>query len=452
VTVTFETAFNPPYPSRRSAYFVAGTVFLATMFGFLDRQILAMMVGPIKHDLGVSDAGMSLLYGFAFVLLYSTLGLPIGRLVDRGKRKYILAAGIATWSVMTMLCGMADSYWTLFFARMGVGVSEACLTPAACSLIADCFEPRTRGRAMSFYLLGVYIGIGLSMVAGGLLPGVLAGSGLPLIGDLAPWRAVFVVVGAPGLLIAAMVLLMREPARQDVSAPREDGTTRPGFVAYISRHRRVMAGVFLAHGLLAFTAYSLMAWSPSMLIRQFGQASSSVGLTLGAIAAFGGILGALAGAFTCDYWTERGVRAAKFKVCAVGTAAAAIGLISLPFAATGGVALACIALCLTALPFASASGQAMVQEMFPNQLRGQGSALMVLLLGLFGAGCGPLVVGLASDHLFGASGLSFAIPFAAVPAAIAVILLYLVNREGFEAIRGIRLSEAGVGPVVQGGH
>ncbi|MET0310180.1 MAG: MFS transporter [Sphingomonas sp.] len=439
-----ETA-GPPYPTRRSAYYVSGLVFLATMFGFLDRQILAILVGPIKHDLGVSDSGMSLLYGFAFVFLYSTLGLPIGRWVDRGRRKYVLAIGIGTWSVMTMLCGLAPDYWWLFAARMGVGVSEACLTPAACSLIADCFRPRERGRAMSFYLLGVYIGIGLSLVAGGLLPGWLATHpGLPLIDGLAHWRGVFVLVGAPGLAIAALVLTMREPARQETAVSAIDSHAsslpEPGFLAYIRTHAGVMAGVFLAHGLLAFAAYSVMAWTPSMLIRQFAQPAASVGVTLGTIAALGGIAGALLGAFTADHWTVRGVTAAKFRVCATGTAVAAIGLAALPFATSATFAIACVALCLTALPFASASGQVMVQEMFPNRLRGQGSALMVLLLGLGGAGCGPLIVGLASDHLFGPKQLSLAVPFAALPAALAVILLYFANRSGFEALRRQRLS------------
>ncbi|MBO9711758.1 MFS transporter [Sphingomonas sp.] len=443
-----EAAASPPYPSRRSAWYVCGLVFLATMFGFLDRQILAILVGPIKHDLGVSDSGMSLLYGFAFVFLYSTLGLPIGRWVDRGRRKYVLAAGVGTWSVMTMLCGTAPDYWWLFVARMGVGVSEACLTPAACSLIADCFRPRERGRAMSFYLLGVYVGIGLSLVAGGLLPGWLAaGPALPLIGGLAPWRTVFVVVGAPGLAIAALVLTMREPARQDMPMPAVEteasALVEPGFLAYVRAHARVMAGVFLAHGLLAFTSYSVMAWAPSMLIRQFAQPAASVGVMLGTISALGGIAGALLGAFAADHWTLRGVTAAKFRICAAGAAGAALGLALLPFAGSAVLAIACVALCLTALPFASASGQVMVQEMFPNRLRGQGSALMVLLLGLGGAGCGPLVVGLASDHLFGPKQLSFAVPFAALPAALAVILLYFANRDGFEALRRSRLAPGG---------
>ncbi|MDE1147125.1 MAG: MFS transporter [Azospirillaceae bacterium] len=261
---------------------------------------------------------------------------------------------------------------------------------------------------------------------------------------MAPWRGTFLVIGLPGLAVALLVLAMREPARQETGVPlpaaEMSAATTPGLVAYIRAHARIMTGVFLAHGLLAFAAYSVMAWAPSMLIRQFGLAASGVGVTLGTIAALGGIAGALAGAFIADHWTARGVPAAKFRVCAAGTGAAAIGLALLPLAGDTKAAFACIALCLTALPFASASGQVMVQEMFPNQLRGQGSALMVLLLGLGGSGCGPLAVGLASDHLFGPSHLSYAIAAAALPAALAVILLYVANRDGFEALRRQRLS------------
>src|SRR6202051_3324117 len=170
------------YPARRDARYVGLIVFAATMFSFLDRQVLAILVDPIRRDLHVSDTGMSLLYGFAFVILYSTLGLPIGRLINHHQRRLILAAGVAVWSVMTIACGLAHSYGTLFCARIGVGIGEACLTPAACSLLADCFEPRVRGRAMSFYLLGVYAGIGFLTAPGGPLYDVLLRSpGLPIV-------------------------------------------------------------------------------------------------------------------------------------------------------------------------------------------------------------------------------------------------------------------------------
>ncbi|MDB5430820.1 MAG: hypothetical protein JWP35_1936 [Caulobacter sp.] len=430
-----------PYPPRRQAYYTAFIVFTVTLFSFLDRQVLAILVDPIRHELHATDTGMSLLYGFAFVFLYSTLGIPIGRLIDRKQRRLILAAGVAVWSLATIACGLAQDYWTLFGARMCVGIGEACLTPAACSLLADCFQPRVRGRAMSFYLMGVYGGIGLSMMMGGLLYDVLLHSSpLPLIGGLTPWRQIFIIIGAPGLAISALVLTMKEPDRQDVAplpvAGADPLPPAPDLLAYMRANLAVIATVLLAHGLLAFVSYGLMGWAPSVLMREFHQTRGVVGLTLGLLSLAGGIVGALSGSFICDRWTAGGVKAAKFKVCAVGAGLAGVGLAILPFAATPWVAVAAITLCITALPFASASGQTMVQELFPNRLRGQGSAMTVLMIGLFGAGGGPLVVGLLSDHVFGKAGLSMAIVSAALPAAAVVIVLYLVGRNGYEALRG----------------
>jgi MFS family permease len=380
---------------------------------------------------------MSLLYGFAFVILYSTIGLAIGRLIDRQQRRLILAAGVAVWSVMTIACGLAHSYGALFAARIGVGIGEACLTPAACSLLADCFEPRVRGRAMSFYLLGVYSGIGMSLVTGGMLYDVLLHSpGLPLIGAIAPWRAIFVLIGCPGLLIAALVLTMKEPLRQDavpVASVANDGEV--SLMAHLRANAAPIAAALGAQGIVAFVSYSLMGWAPSVLIRQFHVPRASVGLTLGLLSLAGGAGGAMAGAVICDRWTAAGIRGAKFAVCAVGTTFCALGLVLLSFAEMPWAAFAAIGVCLTALPFAAASGQAVVQELFPNRLRGQGSSITVLLIGLFGAGCGPLVVGLMSDRWFHGEGLSRAMVWTALPAAALVIWLYVASRGRYEELR-----------------
>jgi MFS family permease len=451
-------ATDIPYPTRRDARYVAFIVFAATLFSFLDRQILTILVDPIRRDLHVSDTQMSLLYGFAFVILYSTIGLPIGRLIDRHQRRLILAAGVAVWSVMTIACGLAHGYGTLFCARIGVGIGEACLTPAACSLLADCFEPRVRGRAMSFYLLGVYSGIGLSLVAGGMLYDVLLRApGLPIIGQIAPWRAIFIIVGCPGLLIAALVLTMKEPSRQDRAPAATPLAQEGGDIALITHLRAnaaPIAAALIAQGVAAFVSYSLMGWAPSVLIRQFHESRSSVGLTLGLLSLAGGAGGALAGAVFCDRWTAAGIRAAKFRVCAVGTAFCAIGLVLLSLAEVSWAAFAAVAVCLTALPFAAASGQAIVQELFPNRLRGQGSAMTVLLIGLFGAGCGPLTVGLISDHLFHGQGLSRAMVWTGTPAAAVVIMLYLCSRNRYEELRrrllvGARLPAFDGSPILE---
>lgn len=427
---------RPAYPARRDAYYLAAMVFTASAFSFLDRQVLAILVDPIRRDLHVSDTGMSLLYGFAFVVLYSTLGLPIGRLIDRRERRLILAAGVAGWSVMTIACGLAQGFTSLFLARVGVGIGEACLTPAACSLLADCFEPRVRGRAMSFYLLGVYLGVGLSMAVGGALYEALATPrAQALLGGFAAWRAVFVAIGAPGLIVAGLMLTIKEPARQDIAPPALGPTAAPPLIPYLGANAGPLAAALVSQGLMALASYALMAWAPSVLIREQHQARAAVGLALGLASLFGGIVGAPIGAVLCDRWTAKGVTAAKFAVCALGAGLAAAGFIALPLAARPGAAFAAMALCLTALPLASASGQTMVQELFPNPLRGQGSALSVLLIGLFGAGCGPLIAAQVSARLFHGQQLSLAIASVGLPAMGLTVLLFVLGRRGYEALR-----------------
>jgi MFS family permease len=250
---------------------------------------------------------------------------------------------------------------------------------------------------------------------------------------------VFVIVGSPGLLIAALALTLREPARQDLPPAREAGHSAHSadvpLLTYARANAAAIALPQLAQGVIAFASYSLMGWAPSVLMREFHQSRGGVGVTLGLLSLAGGVGGALAGALFCDRWTAAGATAAKLRVSAVGAAACAVGLVLLALADTAWAAFAAIALCSTALPFAAASGQAMVQELFPNRLRGQGSAIMVLSIGLFGAGCGPLVVGLLNDHVFHSQGLSTAIVTTGLPATAVVILIYWYGRQRYEALR-----------------
>jgi MFS family permease len=441
----------PGYPPRHTALYVGFLVFLATVCSLLDRQILALLVAPIRRDLHISDTDISLLYGFAFVLLYCTLGLPLGRLVDHWQRKFVLSAGVATWSLMTLFCGLAPDFRMLFIARIGVGIGEACLVPAACSLLADYFEPRTRGRAMGFYTLGIYVGLGLSMVAGGVLYDLLVRSArLPVFGELSAWRTVFVLVCIPGFVVALLALTIKEPARQEMIAPSE-GSGRevqpsPAFHSYLIEHRKVLGPALLANGLLAFMAFAVLGWAPSVLSRQFSLSGSTIGLTLGALSTVGGAAGALAGAYACDRWTARGFTAAKFRVTATAALLSGVGLGLLGLSSTTWMSVTAIAVCIIAPALWATSSQAIVQELYPNRLRGQGSALVVMVNGLCGLGGGPLVVGLLSDHMLKGRPLSTVIVAAALPAVLGTLLLYLLSHRGYEALRQLTL-----GPQLAGG-
>jgi MFS family permease len=209
-------------PSPAYAWFVVGVLLLAYTLSFIDRMILSLLVGPIRADLGISDTQMSLLMGFAFAIFYSLLGVPLGWLADRGNRKALIVGGVAAWSLMTAVCGLARGYGGLFLARIGVGVGEATLSPAAYSMLGDYFPRERLGRAMAVYSIGVPLGSGVALVAGAFVVRFVTEGApvpLPLLGALEPWRLAFLIVGLPGLLVAALIALaIREPARRGPGA------------------------------------------------------------------------------------------------------------------------------------------------------------------------------------------------------------------------------------------
>jgi len=206
------------YPQPAYAWYVVVVLTLGYIVSFLDRQIFALLVQPIRHDMGLSDTQVSLIGGLAFALFYTFLGIPIGRLADRRSRRAIIATGITIWCVMTAACGLAHNYWQLFSARVGVGVGEATLNPSALSLISDYFPREKRGRAISFYNMGVSLGVGIANIIGAwaiALTSAMAPITLPLVGALRPWQLVFLLVGLPGLVVALLMFTVREPRRRD---------------------------------------------------------------------------------------------------------------------------------------------------------------------------------------------------------------------------------------------
>ena len=211
------------YPSTGYAWFVVGLLTLAYVFSFIDRQILNLMVKPIQKDLGISDTGMGLLMGASFAVFYTFFGIPLGRLADTRSRRLIICCGIAVWSLMTAGCGLTKKFWQLALMRMGVGVGEASLSPAAYSLISDYFRPELRSTAISVYSMGIYIGSGLAFILGGLVIGFTSEQEsfvVPIVGAVRSWQLVFFVVGLPGLLVAVLMLAIREPARKGLRSSK----------------------------------------------------------------------------------------------------------------------------------------------------------------------------------------------------------------------------------------
>ena len=335
---------NNGYPSSTRAWMTVAILMLAYVLSFVDRQILNLLVEPIRRDLDITDTHMSLLMGFSFAVFYTICGVPIGRLADRKSRRGIIAIGVLVWSLMTALCGTAKTFWHFLVFRIGVGVGEAALSPSAYSLIADSFPPKLRGTAMSVYSMGIYIGSGLAFLLGGLVVKFASAQGdveLPVLGMVRPWQLIFLVLGAAGVLFAAVLLLIREPSRKGVGAGVEVPLSE--VAGYIRQNRRTVLCHNFGFACLAFAAYGSSAWIPTFFIRTYGWSASDVGVLYGSVVAVAGSIGIIAGGRLSDLLHRRGYRDAPLRVGII-SAALTLPLNLAYLAGTGELALALIAL------------------------------------------------------------------------------------------------------------
>ena len=307
---------SKPYASATRAWYAVAVLNLAYVFSFIDRQILSLLVVPIRRDLHISDTQMSFLMGISFALFYTLFGLPIGRLADSRSRRNIITAGVVSWSLFTAGCGLASSYVRLFLMRIGVGVGEAALSPPAYSLLSDYFAPHRRALALSVYGVGIFVGGGLALILGGIIvPHTSAGGiiTLPLIGvSVFPWQLTFFIIGLPGLFVAALVRTIDEPERRERKAVLTPPISTT--IAYIREHRTMFACHHLAVSMMAVAAYAGAAWIPTFLIRTYGWSAGQAGLVFGAEVSLFGSLGILAGGWFCDSLARRGYRDAHFRV------------------------------------------------------------------------------------------------------------------------------------------
>ena len=416
------------------SWYVVIVLIVAYTFSFIDRQILTLLVGPIRETLQISDFQLSLLHGFAFALFYSVMGIPIGRMVDSRRRTTIIAAGIAVWSVMTALCGLAQNFVQLFLARIGVGVGEAALSPGAYSIISDEFPAHQRPRALSLYISAAYVGAGIATIAGGALIAMMPPVRLPFFGTLEPWQALFMVVGLPGLLVALWVMTLREPARTGVIA-----VSQPSFgevVRYLVDRRGAYGLLILGYALSGVVWNGTIAWIPTYFIRHFGWTATEISLPYGLITIVSGIGGILLGGAIA---TRLRITGRLDSNILVGLLALAISLpagIAATFAGTATLALALFGLFLfgCAIPWGAAA--AAVQEITPNQMRGQVSAIYLFFLSLVGMGVGPTIVAYFTDNLFksdAAIGSSIALTIA-IAAPLSALLLWIARRPYREAL------------------
>ncbi len=400
------------WPAPRTANWALGVLFLAYVVAFIDRTILAILIRPVTAEMDLSDMQFALVGGVAFSLFYVTAGLPIGWLVDRYSRRLIVFVGVAVWSLSTLSTALAQSFGWLFLSRVGVGIGEAALAPAAYSLIADYFPPDRRGRAVAIYTLGVSIGACIAYLVGGQLIGFASRADslhLPLLGALSPWRFVFAVLGIPGLLLALLTLTLREPARRDAACGRARasvaGTEKAGFgafVAFVRQHKGVSATYILGYSFINLPFAGFMLWGPALFQRSHGLGPAQLSFPLALIFLVPTLAGQWLGAALTDRLQGQGRRDAPFVTGALASALLVPVAIAMPLVGSATLAFVLLAV-LVFLVCASVGHHAVVAaSVAPNRVRGLYIASFFFVQNILGQAIIALVTAFLTDRVFGA--------------------------------------------------
>jgi len=443
---------------RPTAYalYVLVVLVLTTLLSYTDRQILSLLVDPIRHDLGISDTQVGLLLGTAFGFVYGIAGLPFGYLADRTSRRNLIIGGILVWSVGTVLCGTATGFASLFLSRMVVGIGESMLIPASISLISDHFPPRHRGTAVGVFLSGIAVGSSGAIFFGGLVLRLIdtVGVRFALLHDFAPWRLVLLMLGAGGLLPAVVLLAsVGEPRREPDAGAVTPVHVPSTFVAEIANWRRV-APLLLGVALISLVDNGILAWTPTLLIREFGWSPGRVGSTLGIPLMLAGGIGVFSGSFLRDSVRARFGLRGQFVFCL------AAALVAAPLAAAvlsrhaeavvGGVAA-----CMVLSGVITGAGLTAILDTVPDGQRGLVTAISFFLNVALGAGIGPPAVAALKDHVL-APGASLAVAIAGVWCAgllVAVAGFFVGARESLaEAADGGSMFKRIVGAVFHRRH
>lgn len=387
--------------SETTRRYVLGVLVVVYTFNFIDRQILAILFEPIKAELGLSDADLGFLTGFAFAAFYVTLGIPIARFADRGNRRNLIAAALVVWSAMTALCGLAQNFWHLLVARIGVGVGEAGCSPPAHAMISDYYPAERRATALGIYGLGIPLGILFGFLAGGW------------INEFFGWRAAFFVVGIPGILFAVVVrLTVREPPR-GLAEGRSSAVSQPSIVetARFLWSRPSFRHIALGGSLISIVGYAFNSWVPSFFVRSFGMTTGELGTWLGLILGIPGGIGIVLGGYLADRLGERDCRWRMWVVAVALLAMVPFSVAAfLADSAAAALALFVIPALLSNVFVATTFAQA--QGLVGLRMRAVTAAILLLALNISGLGLGPYVVGLLSDALaarFGSESLRYAL-------------------------------------------
>ncbi len=415
------------YPKPRYAWSMVGFLTLAYIFSMLDRYILGYLIKPIKADLGFTDSEIGWL-ALAFTLLYSLAAIPFGMLTDRKKRVWIIAFGIAVWSLSTMITGLMTTFWMFFLARLMVGVGEAVLSPAAFSIIGDSFPKERRAKPIATYSAALFLASSLtSFIIAGLL-GWFEGLGeidLPLVGQLESWQLIFLCVGAPGLLVSLLFFFLKEPPRTE-SKQADDGKLSDAIVFAKQRAGTLFCFVTIFVTMISI-AYAQFNWLPEMFERTYGEENwgrSKYAARNGTATLILGLSTYFLSGIVSDEWSKRGRTDAPFLLAIIGFLIMVPSTIIAPFMPTGWGAFLTLCVATVGIGMVSCTGVTALLQIVPGHVRGSIVAYYYLAITLLGGLVSPLLVGALSTHVFGEDKLNLAM--AAQPALYGIPTLLLL--------------------------
>ena len=414
------TSINQHDDIYRVRHYALGILVVVYTFNFIDRQILSILLQPVKDDLGLSDTAMGMLTGFAFAAFYATLGIPIARFADRSNRRNLVAWALGIWSLMTALSGLAQNFWHLLAARIGVGIGEAGCSPPAHSMIADYYPADQRATALGIYSLGIPFGVMFGLFAGGW------------INEFFGWRAAFFVVGLPGILLALVVrFTLREPPR-GMAEGRADSTDQPGVgetLQYLWAKKSFRHMSFAA-ALTAFVGYGFITWAPSFLTRSFGMGTGEIGTWFGLILGIPGGIGIALGGYLADRF---GARDPKWFLWT--TAVALLICVPLNFvvfmSTNSTTALFAMILPVLLGNFYQATTFSQTQGISALRMRAVAAGILLFIINIIGLGLGPQLVGILSDVLnpdFGDESLRYALLICSLVYMWAAIHYFMAGR------------------------
>lgn len=394
---------NPAY-----AWFVVIVLTLAYTCSFIDRQILTLLIAPIRQDLHITDTQVSLLGGLAFSIFYTTLGIPIARLADQTHRRNLMMAGLAFWSAMTAACGLARSFWGLFGARVGVGVGEAALSPAAFSLLADYFPPRKVALAVSVYSMGLYFGAGLALMIGGSVIKAVSTApmhDLPIVGEVFPWQLTFFIVASLGIPVLLLMSLIREPLRRAhvrKLATKTDAAPSSwrALKAFMGENVRTLVCHISAFTLFGVGINCYLFWAPSLMMRTHGWDAPHAGLVIGAMLFVLGTAGVYSGGWIAERFAATGRRDAILRSALCGMLCGIPFLLATPLLHDARLATITLGVAVFFMAYPQGLPAAALQVITPNPLRAQMTAIYFFIGNLIASGLGPTVPALLNDYFF----------------------------------------------------